>query len=281
MITATLDLRDIKRRVFHSLEIINARFSGNECCVACGFSGKRKYKAVLWPELISEWELDEQWANWFNEREGSYCVNCYASLRTNQLAEALLKGFELLTGIKGKNLNDICSNPELKNLTVAEINSAGTIHKFLEKIPGLYYSEYGSKQPQIRSENLEMLSYQDSFFDLVVTSETLEHVPDFNRALSEIHRVLKPGGMHIFTIPVVWERTSTKIRAKLENGSVVYLYPPSYHGAPQDNFEDYLVFSEFGNDVVEVVRTAGFDVELLHDEKNKALVTFLTRKLNS
>ncbi len=278
MNTAIFYVKEIKRMLFHSFEIINARFSGNEYCNACGFNGKRKYKNVLWTELISEWELDENWTGWFNEREGSYCVNCYSSLRTNQLAAALLKGFELLTGINERNLKDACRISKLNDLKIAEINSAGTIHKFLEKIQGLYYSEYGSKMPKVRSENLEKLSYKDSFFDLVITSETLEHVPDFNKALSEILRVLKPGGMHIFTIPVIWNRTSTKVRAKLENGSIVHLFPPSYHGAPQDNFDDYLVFSEFGEDVVEVVKRAGFEVELMRDENNKALVTFLTRK---
>lgn len=278
MIAQALVVKEIKKKLFHRLEIVNARFRGNQYCTSCGFSGKRKYKPVLWPELISEWELDENWTKWFNEREGSYCVNCYSSLRTNQLAAALLKGFELIAGISGSNLNEVCKNSKLSELKIAEINSAGTIHKYLAQLPGLYYSEYASKLSHVRSENLESLSYSDSFFDLVITSETLEHVPDFEKALSEILRVLKPGGMHIFTIPVVWDRAFTKIRAKIENDSIVNILPPSYHGAPQDNLEDYLVFSEFGNDVIGVVKKAGFEVELIEDQKNKALVTFISRK---
>ena len=40
-------------------------------------------------------------------------------------------------------------------------------------------------------------------FDLVLTSETLEHVPDLAAASREIRRVLVPGGRHIFTIPLL------------------------------------------------------------------------------
>ncbi|MEN9949554.1 MAG: hypothetical protein RLY85_306 [Bacteroidota bacterium] len=262
----------------HQLEIVNARFRGTNYCHACGFTGKRKFKRVLWPELIAQWELSPEWVNWFDEREGSYCVNCHSSLRTNQLATALIKGFNLLAGVQGKSLKDVCRDPGLSGMKVAEINSAGTIHQFLGQLPGLSYSEYGSQLPEIRSENLESLSYSPSHFDMVVTSETLEHVPDFEKALAEIYRVLKPGGLHIFTIPVVWDKPATRVRAKIENNVLVNILPPSYHGAPDDDFEDYLVFSEFGSDAVDTIRNAGFDVELIQDAENKALVTFFTRK---
>lgn len=45
------------------------------------------------------------------------------------------------------------------------------------------------------------LSYPDAHFDLVVSSEVLEHVGDTARMLAEIGRVLKPGGLAILTFP--------------------------------------------------------------------------------
>ena len=59
----------------------------------------------------------------------------------------------------------------------------------------------GSIVDGFRSEDLTRLTYSDASFDLVLTSETLEHVPDLEAALREIRRVLVPGGRHIFTIP--------------------------------------------------------------------------------
>ena len=40
----------------------------------------------------------------------------------------------------------------------------------------------------------EAIPYDDESFDVVVTTQVLEYVPDVPRALAEIHRVLKPGG---------------------------------------------------------------------------------------
>jgi ubiquinone/menaquinone biosynthesis C-methylase UbiE len=125
---------------------------------------------------------------------------------------------------------------------------------------------------------LGALSYADNAFDLVFTSETLEHVPDVPRALSEIYRVLRPGGCHLFTVPVVWERPATKIRAKFDNGGLVHLSPPSFHGDPTANASDYLVFSEFGSDIEHLLAAAGFEVWINRDPSNPAIATFVTYK---
>lgn len=45
------------------------------------------------------------------------------------------------------------------------------------------------------------LPYPDNFFDVVLISEVLEHVPADNRAISELVRVLKPGGKAGVTVP--------------------------------------------------------------------------------
>lgn len=52
-----------------------------------------------------------------------------------------------------------------------------------------------------RDVSAEILPYPDYRFSLVVMSEVLEHLPDPDYALGEIHRVLKPGGNLILTTP--------------------------------------------------------------------------------
>lgn len=44
----------------------------------------------------------------------------------------------------------------------------------------------------------------DSFFDLLTSFEVLEHIPDETHALSEMYRVLKPGGRLIISVPNRW-----------------------------------------------------------------------------
>jgi len=259
-------------------ELLLSKILGNEKCHSCGFKGKQKVKSVLWADLINEWELSPEWVSWFNDREGRYCVNCHCSARADQLAMCIIEAFKKMTGVKSETLKKAFDRNENRKLVVAEINSAGTLHQFLCKSPNLIYSEYASKIDNIPSESLLGLSYQSNMFDIVITSETLEHVPDVDIALKEIYRVLKPGGIHVFSIPIVWDRPYTKVCAKIENGKLVHLFPPSFHGSKYENQSDYLVFYEFGVDFVERCQKSGFIVELIKDKTNPALVCFITYK---
>ncbi|AQT79856.1 SAM-dependent methyltransferase [Mycolicibacterium litorale] len=45
------------------------------------------------------------------------------------------------------------------------------------------------------------LPYPDDTFDCVIASEILEHIPDDDSAISELIRVLKPGGKLAVTVP--------------------------------------------------------------------------------
>ena len=54
---------------------------------------------------------------------------------------------------------------------------------------------------QIVKGDAEAMPFQDSQFDFVFMTEALEHMLDYNKALSEIRRVLKPGGIFIVTVP--------------------------------------------------------------------------------
>lgn len=45
------------------------------------------------------------------------------------------------------------------------------------------------------------LPFKDGAFDVVVCSETLEHVPDPKLLIEEMHRVLKPGGRFVASVP--------------------------------------------------------------------------------
>ncbi|MBL0744034.1 class I SAM-dependent methyltransferase [Chryseolinea lacunae] len=45
---------------------------------------------------------------------------------------------------------------------------------------------------------------ENNTFDIVMATEVFEHCPDTNLVLSEIYRVLKPGGFLFFTVPFLW-----------------------------------------------------------------------------
>jgi SAM-dependent methyltransferase len=49
------------------------------------------------------------------------------------------------------------------------------------------------------------LPFCDSTFDGVVSFEVLEHVFNIDQVLSEIHRVLKPNGLLLLSVPFAWD----------------------------------------------------------------------------
>ncbi|MDX1878905.1 class I SAM-dependent methyltransferase [Mycolicibacterium sp. 141076] len=58
----------------------------------------------------------------------------------------------------------------------------------------------GAKAEVVKGDALE-LPYRDGEFDCVIASEILEHVPEDDRAIGELVRVLKPGGLLAITVP--------------------------------------------------------------------------------
>jgi SAM-dependent methyltransferase len=48
------------------------------------------------------------------------------------------------------------------------------------------------------------LPFPDASFDAVIVSEVLEHIPDDERAMAEIARIVKPGGRVAVTVPRWW-----------------------------------------------------------------------------
>jgi len=58
-----------------------------------------------------------------------------------------------------------------------------------------------SKDTRILPLNVEAIPYDDRSFDVVIANHILEHVSDVDKALSEINRVLKVGGMAILQTP--------------------------------------------------------------------------------
>lgn len=53
------------------------------------------------------------------------------------------------------------------------------------------------------------LPFEDNSYDLILCNHVLEHIPDDTKAMQELYRVLKPGGMGIFQIPQDLSRATT------------------------------------------------------------------------
>ena len=70
-------------------------------------------------------------------------------------------------------------------------------------IPGFRNIDVSDRAEITLNLSEEPLPFADNSVDLVFSYHTLEHVPDYLFALSEIHRVLKHGGRFLIGVPYV------------------------------------------------------------------------------
>ena len=154
--------------------------------------------------------------------------------------------------------------PGFGGMKVYELSSRGPFFRFLAReVKDLTYSEYfddvpsGTSVEGILCQDVQRLSFEDGRFDVCTNTEVFEHVPDDLQGFREIWRVLAPGGVLLFTVPL-HDAERTVERARMENGVLVHLLPPEYH---EDNIRGrhkVLVYRDYGRDIVERLRTAGF-----------------------
>ena len=98
----------------------------------------------------------------------------------------------------------------------------------------------------VRHEDLQTTSFPDRSFDLIITSEVMEHVPDAPRAERELERILRPNGAYCFTAPLDPLADSDTILAeRLDDGTLLFHGEPVYHGDPyrSEGILAYRIFS--------------------------------------
>ncbi len=237
-------------------------------CSVCGRWALWRYRRwVITPELERRWKLSRALGASVARKESSDCCWCGAKLRARRLAEVILDHFNApSTEAKLHSIRQWSADATSQRLRVAEINMVDGLHRYLTRLQHLAFSDYNDSSSAsgdsagIQSEDLCNLTYADNSFDLIVTSETLEHVPDLKRALVELYRVLRPGGWHLFTIPLLPTVGKTFPRAILnEAGEIRHLTTPIAH--PGGNW-GYPVFTEFGLDFPGILSAAGFETTI-------------------
>lgn len=232
--------------LFHLRRPRDRRGDTRGTCAVCGAETRFVRNSWILPA-----ELAGEWPPAFVDRESQLCSQCGSNRRVRRVAEVLLR----LYGDGARSVPELVREERFRELEVAEINSIGRMHAFLAEHPRLAYSEYPD-------EDLMRLSYPDARFDLVLTSDTLEHVPDPRLALRETRRVLRVGGRHVFTVPHDPRRAVTRSRRGL---------PPQHHGRGGGPYSlvtrraDMLAHTDFGADVPELLREAGFEPESYFD----------------
>jgi predicted SAM-dependent methyltransferase len=113
------------------------------------------------------------------------------------------------------------------------------------------------------------LPFEDNTYDIIFCNHVLEHIPDDTKAMQELYRVLKKGGMGIFQIPQELSRATTfeddSITDKKERAKI---------------FGQYDHVRIYGKDYFDKLRSVGFKVDevdytktLLKEEITKYCLT--------
>jgi len=97
---------------------------------------------------------------------------------------------------KGNVLDSGCGSMPYKGFILSK-NDKVTDYIGLDIESGLNYED-------VKADVLwdgKKMPFDDASFDVVISTEVLEHVPNPDDYLMEVKRVLKPGGMFFFTVP--------------------------------------------------------------------------------
>lgn len=122
----------------------------------------------------------------------------------------------------------------------------------LKARPGLRYLSVDRFDPAADLHaDLVDLPLADASFDWVLSSHTLEHVPEQERAIAELARVLKPGGRAIVMVPFDPRRPTVEGRDVADPAERMRRFGHPYH------------YRINGNDFPRHLRKAGLDPSIV------------------
>lgn len=144
---------------------------------------------------------------------------------------------------------------ELKNEISGELLDVGCGSKPYKdllsttKYIGLEIDSQEARQRGIADKFYEgnAFPFEDNSFDVILCNQVLEHVFNPDVFLKEIHRVLRPSGRLLLTVPFVWDEheqpydyarySSFGLRALLEKQGFKYLYHKKLGADPSCLFQ--------------------------------------------
>ncbi len=141
-----------------------------------------------------------------------------------------------------------------ENLKVLHMAPEQCFLDIFKKMENLNYTTADLYSPIVDVKaNILELPFQDNSFDVVFCNHVLEHIEDDSKAMSELFRVMKPGGFGIFQVPQELNRAHT-----YEDFSIT---EPEKRAKEFGQYDHVRIY---GKDYFERLRKAGFTVDEVH-----------------
>ena len=186
------------------------------------------------------------------------CPTCRGKLRFQGLARVVVDRF---SRHGSESIAALVDEPEFHALHLYEPGELGPLRRHFRRLPNYEVSSYwpdaapGEVRDGVRCEDMMQLTFPTNSFDLVITSDVFEHVRKPYVGFAELHRVLRPGGAHVFSIPVRWPMRDTTVeRVDTSGADDVLLMEAAHHAG-------HLVYNDFGRDMLDRLDEIGFDTE--------------------
>ncbi len=231
-----------------------------------------------------------------NLRESGFCIFCSSNTRYRAMGE-LLKRILIIKLIKSNDLDiislkhllnkiqlfkytfkNIQNKCKMENYRIYEPSSLGAVYNVLKKNKNFIFSEFfpnpnligGHYYKGIRFEDLQSLSFESNSIDLVITQDIFEHIKNPYSAFNEINRVLKTGGIHIFSVPI---DNSKNTFHHFEDNLPFNERRLIYHIDPLRP-EGAIVYNHFGKDILDILSRYNFSSCFYNFDKNSKFGIF-------
>lgn len=144
-------------------------------------------------------------------------------------------------------------NPEVlrSGMRLLHFAAEPCLIRHFRRSPGLSYTTADLSAPDVDVKtDITNLDFLDSSFEVVICSHVLEHIPDDERAMSEMYRVLTPGGVALIQVPYADGQPTD------EDPAVTDAREREARWGQWDHVRRY------GTDIVERMNRAGFRVNV-------------------
>ena len=138
------------------------------------------------------------------------------------------------------------------NLKVLDIAPIYWFQKIFRSLPNLDYISADLVDPLAMVEmDITNISYEDNYFDVILCSHVLEHIMQEQKAMTELLRVLKPGGWAILQVPL-----DIRLAQTFEDPNIVLPEEREHFFGQYDHVRLY------GRDFKDRLEKAGFTVKV-------------------
>ena len=195
----------------------------------------------------------------------SICVRCFSNYTGLAMVDALKRHHSFKEG-------DTCWEMSTYGSTVKYLSKYSTNLLLSEFVPGVTSGNYVNG---ILIEDVRATSFNSSSIDLITCNQVFEHVPEFQQALSECHRILKSKGALFFSVPL-YSRNNTLKYAEIVQDKLCFLGDPEFHDSRMGGPASAPVFWHFSiNDITNLVSSFGFSVQIKEISPNSSVIAYV------